>query len=314
MSNCILESVQIDPIDMWHEPDGQFKWIRHIVDHFSEVTSLAAWKSKCAIEVANSIAISIGQFEPPAILQWEYGREFRGVLSILFKSVGVQDINDTPRTHSTERLVEQANGTAKTQLPAWKDDCIQKIRLLLYPISYLNWIGQSTEEPENPPTWLSLVVSAAGIATCYLQNKKVLLWIMFLMQLLMNYLFLIRVLPLMSHTPLQHHISSISIMHHQLCYWAYSQPIQLRPVLPAHLQTLLYNLQPLPKEIEIKISTMGHLLPPQHLVSLHLLSHHQLSSLILKKKFNKIWLKHEPRWYKSIPIDIHWKDSNQGIL
>jgi hypothetical protein len=61
ISNCILECVQIDLIDMRHKPDGQFKWILHIVDHdYSKFSSLAALKSKQAVEVAHSIAIWIG--------------------------------------------------------------------------------------------------------------------------------------------------------------------------------------------------------------------------------------------------------------
>ncbi len=34
------ERVQIDLIDMRHEPSGQFKWILHIKDHFSKYTQL----------------------------------------------------------------------------------------------------------------------------------------------------------------------------------------------------------------------------------------------------------------------------------
>jgi len=122
ISHRILERVQIDLIDMRHEPDGQFKWILHFIDHFSKFSCLAALKSKRAVEVADAIAIWVGQFEPPAILQCDNGREFKGVLLILLKRYGVKVINGRPRTPSTQGLVEQANGTVKTRLRAWKED------------------------------------------------------------------------------------------------------------------------------------------------------------------------------------------------
>jgi hypothetical protein len=78
---------------MRHAPDGQFKWILHFIDHFSKFSCLAALKSKLAVEVADAIAIWVGQFEPPAILQCDNGREFKGVLLILLKRYGVKVIN-----------------------------------------------------------------------------------------------------------------------------------------------------------------------------------------------------------------------------
>jgi hypothetical protein len=85
VSNRILEQVQLDFIDMRHEPDYQYKWILHVIDHFSKFSTLFAVKSKQAVEVADAIAQWIGQFEPPAILQCDNGKEFKGVLLVLFK-------------------------------------------------------------------------------------------------------------------------------------------------------------------------------------------------------------------------------------
>ena len=76
--------------------------------------------------MADSIAIWIEQVEPPAILQCDNGREFKWVLLILLKRYGVKVINGRPQTPSTQGLVVQANGTAKTRLPAWKEDFGQK--------------------------------------------------------------------------------------------------------------------------------------------------------------------------------------------
>lgn len=122
ISSRILERIQIDLIDMRHEPDGQHKWILHIVDHFSKFSSLIPLKSKRAVEVADAIAVWIGYFEPPAILQCDNGKEFKGVLLILLQKYGVKVINGRPRTPSTQGLVEQANGTVKTRPRAAKED------------------------------------------------------------------------------------------------------------------------------------------------------------------------------------------------
>jgi len=122
ISQQILESIQIDLIDMRHEPDEQFKWILHFIDHFSKFSCLAGLKSKRAVEVADAIAICIGQFEPAAIFQCDNGREFQGVLLILLKRYGVKVINGRLQTASTQGLVEQANGTVKIRLRAWKED------------------------------------------------------------------------------------------------------------------------------------------------------------------------------------------------
>ncbi|KIN08866.1 hypothetical protein OIDMADRAFT_48707 [Oidiodendron maius Zn] len=46
ISRRAWERVQIDLIDMRHEPSGQFKWILHIKDHFSKYTQFYPLKSK----------------------------------------------------------------------------------------------------------------------------------------------------------------------------------------------------------------------------------------------------------------------------
>jgi len=122
ISNAILEWVQIDLINMRHEPDGQYKWILHVVDHFSKYTCLFALKSKRAVEVADEIATLLSFFEPPKIMQCDNGREFKGVLLVLLKEYGIRVVNGCPRNPSTQGLVEQANGTIKMKLRCWMHD------------------------------------------------------------------------------------------------------------------------------------------------------------------------------------------------
>jgi len=56
------ERVQIDLIDMRHEPSGQFKWILHIKDHFSKYTQLYPLKSMHAEPIAAAFDMFITAF------------------------------------------------------------------------------------------------------------------------------------------------------------------------------------------------------------------------------------------------------------
>jgi hypothetical protein len=116
------ERVQIDLIDMRHEPSGQFKWILHIKDHFSKYTQLHPLKSKHAEPIAAAFAQFVAAFLPPKIMQADNGKEFKGALLILLRKYGIQIVNGAPRSPQTQGLVEQANGVVETKLRAWKMD------------------------------------------------------------------------------------------------------------------------------------------------------------------------------------------------
>ena len=106
ISDHTLQRVQIDLVDILHEPDGQYKWVLHIKDHFSKWTSLFALKSKTAAEVADALAVFIGFFGHPEIIQCDNGREFKRVLSVLLKQYGFKVINGRPLTPQTLGHVE----------------------------------------------------------------------------------------------------------------------------------------------------------------------------------------------------------------
>jgi len=124
ISNHAVQRIQIDLVDMGYEPDGQYKWILHIKDHFSKWSSLFQLKSKSAEEVVALIATWIECYGVPEILQCDNGREFKGILLFLLKRHGIKVQNGRPRTPQTQGLGEQANGTMKTKLRAWKVDTI----------------------------------------------------------------------------------------------------------------------------------------------------------------------------------------------
>ena len=118
--NRLFERVQIDLIDMTSTPDGEYKWICHMEDHFSKFHMLFAMRDKKAATVARCvhqwIAI-LGIFE---ILQSDNSKEFKGTCLELMRRYGIKVINGRPRTPRTQGLVEQANGTVKAKIANWK--------------------------------------------------------------------------------------------------------------------------------------------------------------------------------------------------
>ena len=67
-THSLFERIQIDLIDMSTTPDGEYKWILHIVNHFSKFSSSFALRSKHAVEVAEKLEMWIGLFGLPHIL------------------------------------------------------------------------------------------------------------------------------------------------------------------------------------------------------------------------------------------------------
>ena len=62
----------------------------------------------------------LSAFGPPVIVQSDNGREFKGAFKELLLRYGIRIINGRPRTPRTQGLVEQANGTVKQKIIAWK--------------------------------------------------------------------------------------------------------------------------------------------------------------------------------------------------
>jgi hypothetical protein len=50
-------------------PDGEFKWIMTVQDHFTKYTWLRPLKNKCGLEVAKGLMEIFGDFGAPFILQ-----------------------------------------------------------------------------------------------------------------------------------------------------------------------------------------------------------------------------------------------------
>ena len=119
-SKRVFERVQIDLIDMSSDADGDFKWICHMECHFSKFHAMFGMQNKESSTVARVVHKWICWLGIMEILQSDNGTEFKGVCEELLLRYGVKVINGRPRTPRTQGLVEQANGTVKARIFAWK--------------------------------------------------------------------------------------------------------------------------------------------------------------------------------------------------
>ena len=78
-----FERVQVDLIDMRHQPSGRYCWILHIKDHWSKYTQLYPLYGKHAGPIADCIALFIMAFFPMKILQCDNGKEFKGIVIVV---------------------------------------------------------------------------------------------------------------------------------------------------------------------------------------------------------------------------------------
>ena len=107
---------------MRHLLHGEFKWILHIVDHWSKFNFAFPLEHKSASNVANALQKWIFPFvELPSILQSDNGREFVNKLieEVLSAWPGqVQFVSGHPCHPQSQRLVEQALYTTERMISA----------------------------------------------------------------------------------------------------------------------------------------------------------------------------------------------------
>ena len=75
--------------------EGEYKWILHIVDHFSGFSSRFSLRSKYAVEVAKKLALWNSLFGPPHILQCDNGTEFKDTGGLpVGKNLNLSDLSN----------------------------------------------------------------------------------------------------------------------------------------------------------------------------------------------------------------------------
>jgi transposase InsO family protein len=120
-SSNALSRTQIDLIDIQTFPDGDYKWILTVQDHFTKFVNLRALKQKRAVEVANALYEIFLTFGAPCILQSDNGKEFRASVVENLKSFWpeLKIVHGRPRHPESQGSVERANGEVKRLLSIW---------------------------------------------------------------------------------------------------------------------------------------------------------------------------------------------------
>jgi len=110
---------------MSYIPDGEFKYICHVRDHFSRFSWAKALTSKRAVEVA-AYLFDLFHFlsSSPTILQSDNEKEFCAsvIKELINLWPSVKIINGRPRHPQSQGLVERANGILQQKLGKWKED------------------------------------------------------------------------------------------------------------------------------------------------------------------------------------------------
>jgi transposase InsO family protein len=124
LASGFLNRVQVDLIDMRHDPDGDYKWIGHFMDHFSKFHVLFPLTRKTAQEVAEKLQERVLSYlGVPRIFHSDNGREFvNELLHALFEQWGgdVLFIRGRPRHSESQGLVENGNKTLERRMAAMK--------------------------------------------------------------------------------------------------------------------------------------------------------------------------------------------------
>jgi len=113
---------QIDLIDMRHLPHNGYKWILHLVDHWSKFHFAYPLVSKSARDVAEALRKWVFPVMGlPSILQSDNGREFVNKLieEVVASWPGqVQLVSGRPRHPQSQGLIEQAHYTLERMISA----------------------------------------------------------------------------------------------------------------------------------------------------------------------------------------------------
>lgn len=124
-STSVVESefmarVQVDLMDMSETPDGDFQYICHVMDHFSQFHVLFALKDRSPQEIATGLQVFVlAYFGPPRIIQSDIGRSFiHNALPLLVEQWpgNITLIKGKPSSPQTQSIMEQAGQTIQLEM------------------------------------------------------------------------------------------------------------------------------------------------------------------------------------------------------
>src|SRR6266496_422398 len=114
---------------MSYDADGDYKYICHVCDYFTQFSWARSLTSKRAIEVAAflfDLFFSIGS--PPTILQSDNRKKFCAevIKELVSLWPTVKIINGRPRHPQSQGLVERGNGILQQKLGKWRETSERK--------------------------------------------------------------------------------------------------------------------------------------------------------------------------------------------
>lgn len=116
----VMERVQMDLIDMRQEPDGKYRWILHIKDHFSRFCMLYPLRRRRGSDVVRRLLEWIAMLGPPGTLQTDNGAEFvNRVIEQVAQQHHIDIRHSQPGRPRSQGLVERANGHVRALLAKW---------------------------------------------------------------------------------------------------------------------------------------------------------------------------------------------------
>lgn len=120
VSSSVMERVQMDLIDMRAEPDGKYRWILHIKDHYSRFCMLYPLKRRRGRSVVRHFLNWIAFMGPPTILQTDHGREFANhVLADVCQQHQMEIRHGQTGRPRSQGLIERANRHVRAMVAKW---------------------------------------------------------------------------------------------------------------------------------------------------------------------------------------------------
>ena len=118
----IFETHAIDFIDYSHSPDGEFKYVLHLVDHVSKMHWTICTRTKEAAEVVSFLESVWSITGPPAKLQSDNGGEFvAGIVEDLCHEMNVSICRSPAYDPAANGCIERANQTLERLIAAFND-------------------------------------------------------------------------------------------------------------------------------------------------------------------------------------------------
>ena len=119
IKSLIFLHLQVDLVDMTRKPSGGYKYILHLMDHFSKFHLLAPLVQKTQADVNLALSNMFSIIGIPAILHTDNGSEFGALDRLLQQWPGSSDIiHGRPRHPQSQGLVERGNRVLEEKIAA----------------------------------------------------------------------------------------------------------------------------------------------------------------------------------------------------